>query len=302
MSMAEGVSDDVWTVGRLLKWTTSWLARHEVPSPRLSSELVIAHALACRKIDLYLRFEYEPIEAELAAIRSLVRRAAAHEPIAYVVGHKEFYSLDFEVTPDVLIPRPETETLVQQAVELCRAASDATVTVLDVGTGSGCVAISIAKYAPNAVVTASDVSDAALAIARRNAERHGVGGAISFAAADCVGFAPGVAPAGGFDLLVSNPPYVAEAEYEALDRAVREYEPRISLAGGADGLAFYRRLAAEAGAVVRGGGAMLLEIGAGQRDAVVEILTRGGEFRHAGTYRDPSDPHDRVVHVVRDGP
>ncbi|MGB9625272.1 MAG: N5-glutamine methyltransferase family protein, partial [Phycisphaerae bacterium] len=160
--MAEGTSSETWTIGRLLQWTTGWLTRHEVDQPRLSAELLIAHAFGCRKIELYTRFDGVATPEQLAAMRELVRKAAEHEPIAYLIGQKEFFSLAFEVTPAVLIPRPETETLVQKTIDLCRSHPEAPGRILDLGTGSGCIAISVAKYVPGAVVTATDISSEAI--------------------------------------------------------------------------------------------------------------------------------------------
>lgn len=296
--MTEQAPQDVWTVGRLLQWTTGWLDRHEVDSPRLSAELLIAHALACKKIELYTRFDAVPAEPQLAAIRELVRKAAEHVPIAYIVGRKEFFSLEFAVGPAVLIPRPETETLVQKTIELCRAEPDRTHHVLDLGTGSGCIAVAIARYAANAALTATDVSADAVEVARSNAERHGVADRITFAVADWLDLPAGVRPLDGFDVIVSNPPYIAEAEMASLPRNVRDYEPRGSLtADGSDGLVYYRRLAAEHGGRLRPGGSVLVEIGAGQREDVLKIFRDDGRFNYVGTFRDPGDPFDRVIHV-----
>jgi len=291
------MSDD-WTIGRLLGWTTGWLTRHEVDSPRLAAELLIAQALGCRRIELYTRFNAVPDPDRLAAVRELVRRAAEHVPIAYLIGRKEFFSLEFEVTPAVLIPRPETETLVQKAIDLCRARPDRPTRIIDLGTGSGCIAIAIAKYVPIAQVTATDISAEALAVARRNAERHEVAQRVRFIQADWLDLPAAAVPAGGFDLIVSNPPYIPESQIERLPPDVREHEPRQALtAPGSDGLVYYRRLLAEYPGRLRPGGDMLVEIGHDQHRAVVDIFVSSGLFDHAATYRDPSDPHDRVVHV-----
>jgi release factor glutamine methyltransferase len=295
--MAQETAGDVWTVSRLLKWTTGWLQQHEVDSPRLSAELLLAHALQCRKIELYTRFEAVPGADVLAAFREFVKKAADHVPIAYLIARKEFFSIEFEVTPAVLIPRPETETLVQKAIDLCRADKDRPMSILDLGTGSGCIAISIARYVPTASLTASDVSEEAIAVASRNAERSGVAERIRFVVADGLALPADAVPEGGFDMIVSNPPYIAEPQFEQLDRNVREHEPRISLCGGPDGLDFYRLLATQAEAKLKPGGSILVEIGAGQRDDVVKVFGSDDRFIHRGTYRDPADPHDRVVHV-----
>ncbi len=295
--MSQGTTSEVWTIGRLLQWTTGWLQQHQVDQPRLSAELLIAHALHCRKIELYTRFDVAATPDQLAAMRELVRRAAEHMPIAYLIGRKEFYSLEFEVTPAVLIP--ETETLVQKVIDLCRAAARP-MRILDLGTGSGCIAVGIARYVPTAALVAADISPDAIEVARRNADRHGVADRIRFCTADWLDLPHDAVPPDGFDIIVSNPPYIAEADIPSLPRNVREYEPRHALtAPGSDGLVFYRRLAAECGRHLRHGGDILVEIGHNQHATVREILSGNDALDYVGTYRDPADPHDRVVHVRR---
>lgn len=297
-------NDAVWSIGRLLSWTTEYLGRAGLEEPRLCTELLLAHALGCRKIELYTRFEQIPEDGRRAAFRDLVRRAAAHEPIAYLVGHKEFYSLDFEVSPAVLIPRPETELLVDKVVEHCRGLGDRPVRLLDLGTGSGCIAVAILSRVPQATAVASDVSPEALAVARRNAERHGLGGRVTFIEADGLRLpadirnGDGRDGGDGFEVLVSNPPYVAEREWSSLPPEVREYEPRTALAGGEDGLAFYRWIAAEGHEVLARGGSVWLELGDGQRDAVVELFRVTGRYGVGGCWRDAGRSQDRVVQFV----
>lgn len=288
-----------WTVGRLLSWTSDHLAGVEVDSPRLSSEILLAHAMACKRIDLYCRFDEVPGESVLAGFRELVRRAVKHTPIAYLVGRKEFYSLSFEVNGDVLIPRPETETLVERAIHVCNGCDGGSVEVLDVGTGSGCIIIALLDQSPNTRGTAGDISAAALEVARRNAECHKVSERIRFVEADCLKLPADAVPDGGFDLIVSNPPYVAQGEMATLDQAVRDYEPSIALTDGADGLSFFKSLAGDGPMMLREGGAMLVEIGAGQCESVRSIFLSDGRFEHVGTYRSPGQSHERVLHLVK---
>ena len=179
-------ASDAWTVRRILDWTIPHLKKHGSESPRLDAEILLAHARGCPRIQLYTHFDVEVSEAQRAVMRELVRRRAAAEPVAYLVGHREFFSLDFRVTSDVLIPRPDTETLVVAALDLIKPLPQPR--VLDIGTGSGCIAISIAVNAPSAQVTATDLSDAALAIAGQNAEVHGVANRVRFVQGDV--FAP----------------------------------------------------------------------------------------------------------------
>ncbi len=295
MANVESTVVDGWTTARLLRWTTDFLTRAGVDSPRLSAELLLAHALGCAKIDLYARFDREPADAQRSVFRDLVRRAAEHEPVAYLVGYKEFYSLHFQVTPDVLIPRPETETLVDRAIAWCRHAQRPDTRVLDLGTGSGCIAIALLAQLRELRVVASDISTAALGLARKNGETHKVLDRLTLVEADRLVLPAECVPPGRFDLIVSNPPYIADSEMHLLDRNVRDYEPPIALSAGPDGLTFYKALHDDGPGVLRCGGSVLVEIGAGMGAAVREVMTAGGVFAHAGTWRDAADPHERVM-------
>jgi release factor glutamine methyltransferase len=285
-----------WTVGRLLDWTTRWFREHEVEGGRLAAELLLAQAMGCRKIELYTRYELEPSDEQRSSFRELVRQAGNHVPVAYLLGHREFFSLDFIVSAAVLVPRPETEVLVQRAIDLCRQAGEHPMHVLDIGTGSGCIAVALARYAKNALLVGSDVSADALDVAAENVKQHGLAERIQLVQADCAAIPPDVVPAGGFNLVVSNPPYISDAEWETLPPNVRCHEPRLALTGpGGDGLEMYRRLARETPPVMAPGGRLLAELGHNQHAAVLEIFATGGLWHHRGTYRDRSDPHDRVA-------
>lgn len=260
-----------WTVKDLLTWTTKYLHGKGIEAARLEAQVLLAHVLDCPKIDLMVRYAEEPTEAERTRFRELVRRRVEHWPVAYLIGRREFYLLPFEVTPAVLIPRPETETLVLQALALLKGKAGAR--VLDLGTGSGCIAVSIAHQAKGAAVTAVDVSPDALDVARRNATAHGVADRVRFLPGDL--FAP--LPAGAaFDLIVSNPPYVTQGELAGLAPEVRDHEPRLAFDGGPDGLNFYRRIAADAGRFLAPGGSVLVEIGATQEAAVRSMFAAAG--------------------------
>jgi release factor glutamine methyltransferase len=206
----------------------------------------------------------------------LVARREKHEPIAYILGHKEFYSLGFEVTPAVLIPRPETEFVVGAALE-CIAGKD-NARVLDIGTGSGAIAIAIAVNAPSAQVTALDISPEALAVASRNARRHRVEDRVTLRRADCFNVLDGGAVLGKFDAIVSNPPYLDDAEITALEPDVRRYEPRVALSGGVGGLRIIRRIANGVGAHLETDGELIMEMGLGHAGDVVGIMTHAGLF------------------------
>lgn len=275
-----------WNVDRLLKWTRSHFQSKGLDEPRLKAELLLAHALGWRKIDLYARFDHIPAEQPLGKYRELVKSAARAEPIAYLIGRKEFYSFEFEVTPDVLIPRPETELVVEEAISWVKSHALSNPSICDVGTGSGCIAVTLAKRLTGATVAATDISPAALAVAKRNADKHGVGSSISFIEADLLNLATDVVPAGGFDLIVSNPPYVAKGSPETLAEDVRKYEPAAALYGGMDGLEYYRRIAAEIRFTLREKGGLIVEIGSGQADVVKTILTTNTGLSHRTTRRD----------------
>lgn len=238
------------------------------PTPRLDAELLLAHVLGWPRARLLAERSFAPALAERAAFAELLGRRAAQEPVAYLVGHKEFYGLELAVTPDTLVPRPETELLVElalrEALRLADGSPDGEVTIADVGTGTGAIAIALAAQLPRALVYAVDLSGAALAVAAQNVARHGLGGRVRLLHGDLL--APLPEPVG---LIVSNPPYTILAEVEA---NVRAHEPWLALDGGPDGAAVYRRLLASAPAQLRAGGAILLEIGAWQGGLVASLV------------------------------
>lgn len=264
-------TDEPWTIRRLLDWTKTFLAGRGVESPRLEAELLLAHALGCSRTDLYTRYAEEPGEAQRTAFRELVKQRAAGKPVAHLLGRKEFYSLELEVSPAVLVPRGDSEWLVTEAEALGKA-MDAP-TILDVGTGSGCLAIALAVRLKSASVSAIDVSEEALAVARRNAEKHKVADRVRFLHGDL--FAP-LADDDRFDLIVSNPPYVTTAALAALAPEVRDQEPRLALDGGPDGFAVIDRLIAEAGTRLKPAGYLLCEVGHDQMAEAKARFERGG--------------------------
>jgi release factor glutamine methyltransferase len=274
-----------WTILRLLNWTREHFESRGLDEPRLSAELLLAKVLGCKRIDLYARFEQSPTNEQRAALRELVKAAAEHKPIAYLIGHKEFYSLEFAVTPDVLIPRPETETLVDRALALCKSIDAARIEIADIGTGSGCIAIAIARRELRAFVTAVDVSEAALDVASANAAKHGITDRVRFVKADLLDLPPEVRPANGFSMIVSNPPYVGLSECESLPANVREYEPATALFAGPDGLDIYQRLARQIPAALAPGGRLLLEIGMNQADPVTTLFEQVG-LKASGSFKD----------------
>ncbi len=283
----------VWTVRALLNWTTDFLAKKAIENPRGDAQLLLGHVLGYSKTDLAVNFDEQPAEADRNRFKELIHRRVAGWPVAYLVGSRGFYLLDFEVNPSVLIPRPDTETLVAEALTFLKP--NTAPTVLDLGTGSGCIAVSIAHQKKDAHITAVDVSPDALAMAKRNASKHGVADRITFLQGDLFGPVPAGAT---FDLIVSNPPYIAHAEFATLQAEVRDHEPRVALDGGADGLDFYRRIAAGVGPFLKPGGKLLLEIGSTQDEAVRALFGARPELELGPTLKDMGKLH-RVVTARR---
>jgi len=268
-------SAEPWTVRRILDWTTAHLAKHASDSPRLDAEVLLAFARSCERIRLYTNYEDIVTDEQRTTMRSLVQRRSKAEPVAYLVGKQEFFGLDFYVDRNVLIPRPDTETLVMELVEEAQKLTSPR--ILDLCTGSGCVAIAAASNCSTASFLATDISEAALAIAQQNAETNGLQEQIRFLKSDCFNQIPAEAQ---FDLIASNPPYIPDAEIETLDADVRQHEPRLALSGGADGLDFYRKIIQEAVPRLKEGGQLLLEFSPEQEADLQELLTTSGNYRN----------------------
>jgi release factor glutamine methyltransferase len=282
-----------WTIQKLLTWITDYLTTRCVDAPRLSAELLLANVLGLKRIELYTQFNRVVDKGHLDLLHGLVKRAGEHEPVAYLVGRTEFYCLEIEVTRDCLIPRPETELLVQRTIEFLRTRQGPQF-VCDLCTGSGCIAVAVAKSVPEAKVIASDISEGALSVAARNVARHQVEDRIELLSGDL--FEP-IVPhldVTSFDVVVSNPPYVTTAEYEQLDRNVKDYEPPEALLAGADGLDIYRRICERVGPFLKSDGALLLEIGYAQGPAVHDLLKKTSLFTNITIEKD-FQSHDRII-------
>jgi len=277
--------DGPWTIGRLLQWTTDHFRSHGAANPRLDAEILLAEARGCQRIELYTSYEEVPGEPILTPFRALVRRRAAGEPVAYLVGYREFYSLPFEVTRDVLIPRPETEFLVLALIDAAQRspASDAPLQIVDVGTGSGAIAVCAAKNIDNCHVTAIDSSTACLAVARRNAERHHVAERIELVESDLLTDLPADRR---FDFVVSNPPYVSEAEFADLPVDVRDFEPRLALVAGPTGTEVIERLIDQAADRLEHGGRLIFEISPMIEARTRELLESSGQFERIEVTHD----------------
>lgn len=265
--MSAVVTPTVWTIRELLAWTTKYLGEKGVESPRLEAQILLAHVLKCPRIELVARSDEEPSVRDRTAFRELVKRRVDGWPVAYLTGTKEFFLLPFQVSPAVLIPRPDTETLVLETLN--RLKGIVSPQVLELGTGSGCIAVALAANHKTCRVVAVDVSPDSADLAKRNTKANRVDDRVTVLVGDL--FDP--VPAGTtYDAIVSNPPYVTPGEYAALAAEIRDHEPRLALDGGPDGLAFYRRIAARAEAFLKPGGAVLLEIGEMQAAAVTDLF------------------------------
>ncbi|MEA3341160.1 MAG: peptide chain release factor N(5)-glutamine methyltransferase, partial [Chloroflexota bacterium] len=253
------INRSVSSIGRSLRQAVAEL-RPVTDVPRLEAEVLLAHVLEASRTMLLAHPERALTVRQLANYRTLTRRRASGYPLPYLTGHVEFYGLEFEVTPEVLIPRPDTETLVDLAI------ARRPTTIVDVGSGSGCIAVSLAVNLPESTICAIDISPAALAVARRNVERHAVSAQVRLMVGDVLNPRPGPVA-----LIVSNPPYIPTGARASLPASVRNHEPKLALDGGVDGLRIIQRLLAQAPAVLKPGGGLLIEIGADQREAASRL-------------------------------
>jgi len=288
-----------WTIQKLLNWVTEYLTNKGIDSPRLSAEILLSCALNMKRIELYMYFD-RPVEKEqLDLLHGLVKRAGQNEPIAYLTGKTEFYSIELNITPDCLIPRPETELLVERAVEFLRTRTGKQL-VCDLCTGCGCIAVAIAKNLADADIIATDISDAALSIAAKNIEKHQLKNRITPLCGDLFDPLLPQMTDNKFDLLVCNPPYVSAPEFEKLDKNVKDYEPRIALFAGADGLDIYRRIIEKADDFLKPDAALMLEIGYSQGQAVKELLEQADCFAKVTIEKDFHN-NDRIAIAKKQG-
>jgi release factor glutamine methyltransferase len=282
-----------WTIQKLLNWITEYFTEKSVDSPRLSAEILLSHILGLKRIELYTQFDKPVTKQQLDQLHNLVKRAGQHEPVAYLTGKTEFYSLQLEVGPDCMIPRLETELLVERSVEFLRLRFG-TQFVCDLCTGCGCIAVAIAKNFPHAKIIATDISDAALRLAAANVEKYQLKDRIKLLQGDL--FEPVIPQldVDKFDLIVCNPPYVSRAEFEKLNKNVRDYEPKLALLAGEDGLNIYRRIFDKADQFLKPDAALMLEIGYTQGHAVKGLLEQTGIFAEIKIEKDFQN-NDRIV-------
>jgi release factor glutamine methyltransferase len=290
---------EAWTVRRLLEATAGYFTKKDVDQPRLSTELLLAHVLGVPRIRLYTDYERVVDDERIAQFRELVRRAGEQEPIAYLTGVSHFFGLELIVTRDTLIPRPDTETVVEAVLQSARFdALPPTPRVLDLCTGSGCIALAVATRMAAADVTAADVSDAALEVATRNAEKLGLRDRLTFARGDLFDALRDVPDPSPFDLITANPPYIRSDLLPKLDRSVRDYEPSIALDGGGDGLEPLRRILSQLADHLNPGGSGFFEIAYDQGEAALAAAARAPGLREPRLLRDAAG-HNRVLCVKR---
>jgi release factor glutamine methyltransferase len=282
-----------WTIQKLLNWINEYLTNKGIESPRLSAEILLSGVLGLKRIELYTQFDKTVAAEQLDKLRDLVRRAGQQEPVAYLVGKTEFYSMELNITSACMIPRPETELLVERAIEFLRT-RHGTQFVCDLCTGSGCIAVAIGKNFPDARIIATDICDEALAIADENIKKHQLKNKITLLCGDL--FDPIISglDVEKFDLIVCNPPYVSSAEYEKLDKNVKDYEPRKALFAGIDGLDIYRRIIEKADEFLKPDAALMMEIGYAQGPAIRELLEQSGAFTEIKIEKDFHN-NDRIV-------
>jgi release factor glutamine methyltransferase len=279
------VAQTLWTILSLIRWADERFKKEGMATPRLDAEVLLAETLGIDRVGLYIHYDQPLQGGELARFKQLVLRRLRREPVAYILGRREFWSLPLRITPDVLIPRPETETLVGEALRVLCPADQGDLHLLEIGTGSGAISIALAKELPAARITATDLSPKALSVAEENATKNRVRDQIRFLQGDL--FQP-VAKGATFDLVLSNPPYITRGQLSSLMPEVREYEPRIALDGGKDGLDFFRRALPAVGEYLRSGGWFLAEMGAGQDRQVLEIAQKNLELDSLGFAKDLS--------------
>ncbi|MBI5593026.1 MAG: peptide chain release factor N(5)-glutamine methyltransferase [Deltaproteobacteria bacterium] len=295
MQNPPGPREAEWTILSLLKWATGYFTSHGIDSPRATAEILLAALLNLKRIDLYLRYDQPLLKSELSEFKSLIKRRVNREPVAYITGKKEFWSLDLEVNPDVLIPRPDTETLVEAALSCLKpmdSSPNSSEQVLELGTGSGAIVLALASEQPKYRYIATDISLKALDIAKINARRHQLETAIQFVAGNWLNpFSPNKPV---FDMILSNPPYIPSEDISGLQPEVNRFEPLLALDGRSDGLHAIRQIIFSAHPLLKPQGVLLLEMGFNQKEAVIQLIQHCGHYHPFQIIKDYAG-HDRVV-------
>jgi release factor glutamine methyltransferase len=271
------LTQEPWTILKLIRWTGERFQKEGLSTPRLDAEVLLSATLGMSRVKLYTHFDQPVLPEELNRFKGMIQRRLKREPVAYILGEREFWSLPFKVTRDVLIPRPETETLVSESIQLFSSGAfqDDHPQILEIGTGSGAISISLATELPAVAVVATDISEKALAVAAENAARHQVSHRIRLIRGDL--FSP--LPMGAkFHLILSNPPYISREQFSDLPPDVRDFEPPVALEGGKDGLEFYRQAFPHVSEFLLPGGWLLMEIGAGQDRDILQIVSKNRDL------------------------
>lgn len=272
------IAEKEWNITRLINWTSEYLQEKGVENAKLNAERMLAHVLSLDRLHLYLNYDRPLTAQELQRFKRLLQRRLRREPLQYILGETEFMSLPFKVNPDVLIPRPETEILVEKVLEFCQSqfSNKLEIHILDIGTGSGCIAISLARYLSNAQITALDISPEALKIARENALLNQVDNRLDFVLFDFLNTEIPRNWFNKFHVIVSNPPYIARHEFDSLPKEVKDFEPPIALLDGGDGLTFHRKISETAPRLLKAEGIVAVELAMGQAEKVKPLFAEKG--------------------------
>lgn len=299
------MAKDVWTIKKVLQWTGEYFKKEGVESSRINAEILLAYLLKKTRLDLYLQFDRPLSSSELTSFRNLILKRSHHTPLSYITGEKDFMDFKFKVSPDVYIPRPETEILGEEAIKIIKnlelkADKDTPegITVVDLGTGCGNIAVSLAKELKKGKIYAVDISSSALNIAVQNAELYEVEEKIKFLLGDLFAPLEEIGLERKVDLVVSNPPYIPAKEIENLPDEVKK-EPRVALEGGEDGLSFYKRITQKSPRFLKKGGGLALEIGYNQAKEVKELLSARKTFHSLQIIRDYGEK-ERIILAVRE--
>ena len=296
MSNQETAPNQPWTILKLLNWAASYFQSHQIDSPKATAEILLAHALMVKRIDLYLQYDRPLNKAELAAFKQLVLRRTAREPVAYIVGQKEFWSLPLKVSKAVLIPRPDTERLVDVALGLLSHETlNKPLRILELGTGSGAIALALASEHKEHVIFANDISPEATALAKSNARENNLDNIHFFTGDWLEALRLSKIP---FDMIVSNPPYIPSGDIPNLQPEISEHEPFAALDAGSDGLTYLRHLIAHAWPYLRTDGHLVLEIGFNQREQVAKLANADDHYQDFSVHKDYGG-HDRVICIKR---